>query len=113
MTENVSLDSDGWGVDGDGAWPMCECELQGIYIMQYTGLKDRRDREIFEGDIIRYKDTKTPIPEEDWKPRVVRWNEEQAAWFVGEWLLGNLMAYSNYTVIGKRYENPERIEGEK
>ena len=78
------------------------------YLMQYTGLKDKNGREIYEGDIIRiYNDE---IDEEDsWIGEV---SYHIGGFFSGdEDLLGNV--HFRAKVIGNIYENPELLEGLK
>lgn len=73
---------------------------------QYTGLKDRNKREIYEGDIVQFTDNyDTDIP-----PRigVVKFNN--ASFYITD---GAYSCYRwidiNVEIIGNIYENPELI----
>lgn len=69
-------------------------------IMQYTGLKDKNGKEIYEGDIV---DTENGIYE-------VLWYGEGACFRFH--ILGSLESPLNYDdikVIGNIYENPELL----
>lgn len=76
-------------------------------VMQYTGLKDKNGREIYEGDLlgIQHKN--------DYEIAAVLWGE-------GEWLAGILALNANLfmegkaacdlEVVGNIYENPELLK---
>lgn len=66
-------------------------------IMQFTGLKDKNSKEIYEGDIISHKFYSAPV--------VVTWNEEKAMFDSGD----ISMTGSKVEVIGNIYENPELL----
>lgn len=85
------------------------------HIMQYTGTKDKNDKEIYEGDILQIKD------------RFVMWSRTNGQIVedvnvVVEWSgsgfrprrLGNtrtwILDMSQYEVVGNIYENPELLE---
>ena len=71
-------------------------------IMQYTGLKDKNGKEIYEGDILR--DDRDEI-------RIVEWrvgeDDEVRNYIAGFWLF---YEPDEYEVIGNIYENPELIK---
>jgi uncharacterized phage protein (TIGR01671 family) len=81
---------------------------------QYTGLKDKHGREIYEGDIVRTRQ----------QAYVVRWNKVKAqygfnklgsATSMGAGALGLMLDYARrkqarFEVIGNIYKNPELLE---
>lgn len=81
------------------------------HTMQFTGLKDKAGREIYEGDILFVGNpipckcctaTKTP-------PKVqVIW-EEGAGWYLTGECGGALWANTPHEIIGNMYENPELL----
>lgn len=81
---------------------------------QYTGLKDRDGREIYEGDILDFermpgKNAQGYVAYSDEKARyVVRFQREKY-----EWALFWVCAVGKPVVVGNTYENPELLEGEQ
>lgn len=70
--------------------------------MQYTGLKDKNGKEIFEGDIVLYTDFGG-----DKNHLVVEWSENDGAFLFG-WVRTDY-AISKGEVVGNIYENPELL----
>lgn len=78
-----------------------------IEFMQYTGLKDSKGREIFEGDLVQYHVYtvgKTFTGEVVWDDRWANFMLRSHEWEEADWV-----KITNVEVIGNRYENPELL----
>lgn len=98
-------------------WLYSELHMSGFIppesVGQYTGLKDREGREIYEGDILDFermpgKNAHGYVAYCDDKTRyVVRFQREKY-----ERALSWVCAVGNPVIIGNTYENPELLEQE-
>ena len=99
------------------------CIDQGMFeaepdvVMQYTGLKDKNGKEIFEGDIISTTYTEGRIgAKEGIYNYLVSWNAEECCYELkgNDGLLGrpccHLRNSHSWEVIGNIYENPELLK---
>ena len=102
---------------GDGnIWIIDEDSVAGEWIvnndlelMQSTGLKDKNNQEIFEGDIVDYKGRKA----------VIKWHGSYASFIyrfvdelqerVSEWH-PLFLTYYHFEIIGNIYENKELLD---
>lgn len=102
---------DDYFIDGDGRLVKIEqsengCNYQGFEgfecnLMQYTGLKDKDDREIYEGDIVRVHEGEDFI----WTEQVI---ENSGGYWVDENYLGAIHSFCE--VIGNIYEHNHLLE---
>lgn len=83
---------------------------------QFTGLTDKNDNKIFEGDIVRHTQ-KYELSGEVESTAVIIWNESYSCWSV-KYLNGRVMAFlgcehSKIEIISNIHNNPEMLEEEK
>ena len=84
-------------------------------LMQYTGLKDKNGKEIYEGDIIRYLDFDMGIEgagDEYQNQGIVKYDDNLAMFYVSnrnEVEMENLWLDDNLEIIGNIYENKDLL----
>lgn len=85
-------------------------------LMQFTGLKDKNGKEIYEGDVVRAFDYDMN-PNDPVIIGTVIFDEARAAWCIhygpldtGDTELAWDMGISEYEIIGNIYEDPKLIE---
>ena len=79
----------------------------GTPVMQYTGLKDKNETEIWEGDIVRFKSWRDALQRMEDKTMKV---EYLAGFFCPLVSFGDGPYCRDYEVIGNIWENPELIK---
>lgn len=97
------------GVCGGGVW-RGKCNSGGTgynaILMQYTGLKDKNGREIYEGDLAKSIYGIGSVKQDDRGYRFEFALDEDSLWCMATGQEGK-----DFEVIGNIYENPELLEG--
>jgi len=100
MDYNVVISEKGNWCDVECGWDI-QGEYRTIPIMQFTGLKDKYGKEIYEGDILAFERENNFVKDYVY-PFVVEWDSERAAWI-------QFSPKELVKVIGNIYENPELL----
>ena len=86
-------------------------------LMQYIGIKDKNEKEIYEGDIIKYLDVEFCVSDcgiehdEFYNIGKVYYDNEFGAYDVtNRWTVEGEDIWFDIEVIGNIYENPELLE---
>lgn len=120
----TELDFSGDGIDyleirdGDGEVHGLDIRLGGIELSQYTGIKDKNGKKIFEGDIVYFEDCEYKIGAIHFVTTEFKGTVEHLE---GGWLVINVEAEQTrvlwseteqVTIIGNKWQNPELLEAE-
>jgi len=92
--------------------------IDNIILMQYTGMKDKNGREIYEGDIVRDFGF---LGNEEERIGIVVWDDEcvpvgfNIKPIKGKWAdeMGYWWKWEELEIIGNVYENPELLKEEE
>jgi uncharacterized phage protein (TIGR01671 family) len=84
-------------------------------IMQYINIKDKNDKEIYEGDIVSYSYQFSKDADSDiiFKKEVVEWDEMYCGFHPFIYIETFYIKTNDLKVIGNIYENPKLLEEEK
>ena len=111
---NPIIDNGGL-LEVEGGWDIYGNSDENYTIEQYTGLKDKNGKEIYEGDIVRWSFKVDRNSELTYTTDDVKWDSYDEE----EWPYSTISGFTlpesedGYEVIGNIHQNPELVEGEK
>jgi hypothetical protein len=76
-------------------------------VMQFTGLKDKEGKEIYEGDIVRFSEHYCGDSTIEEQVKVIKWDING---YTDDLLVGSYNAPNWCEVIGNIYQNPELLK---
>lgn len=99
-----------WNEDPETGEAECQIMLSDCELMQYTGLKDKNGKEIYEGDILKLYFEEDKL--EDWFWLSLKDEERERGYVYLEVKYPEIFAQAlpdDFEVIGNIYENPELL----
>ena len=82
---------------GEGGHTLCP-RVDPSTVCMFTGLKDCNSNEIWEGDIVKYKNTNGE------RKGIINWNEELTAFCFGYYFLLCHFPSENMVVVGNKFD---------
>jgi uncharacterized phage protein (TIGR01671 family) len=89
------------GIDAED----CEWDMDNVELMQYTGLKDKNGKEIYEGDICKNGDWENDAHSYNYRKEVVEYIESEGCFKGWNYNVDGMTC----EIIGNIYENPKLL----